>query len=221
MAVQISRSADLPRTVWYFADPMCSWCWGFMPVIEAIREQYRGRAKIALVPGGLRPGTQEPMSERMREEILHHWHTVHERTGQAFRFEGAMPEGFVYDTEPASRAVVAADGIAPEATFPMYKAVQSAFYAEGRDVTRPEVLTDVAGSLGLDQTNFRQAFESEEARAKTVAHFRHAREWGVRGFPTMILQGAGGYRLLSNGWQPLEELRLELEAWLCDDEETR
>ncbi len=125
-----------PPILWYFADPMCSWCWGFSPVIETLRDEYRERMKIALVLGGLRPGETAPMTAAGREEILHHWHQVHERTGQAFRFEDALPEGFVYDTEPASRAVVTMGGIDPALIFPLFKAIQSAFYAEGRDVTQ-------------------------------------------------------------------------------------
>lgn len=35
--------------LWYFADPMCSWCWGFSPVIEAVREACRPRLKISLI----------------------------------------------------------------------------------------------------------------------------------------------------------------------------
>jgi protein-disulfide isomerase-like protein with CxxC motif len=31
------------RVLWYFADPMCSWCWGFSPVIGAIKETYSER----------------------------------------------------------------------------------------------------------------------------------------------------------------------------------
>ena len=38
--------------LWYLADPMCSWCWGFTPAIEALRDEFRDRAKIALVLGG-------------------------------------------------------------------------------------------------------------------------------------------------------------------------
>jgi hypothetical protein len=75
--------------LWYFADPMCSWCWGFAPVIEQVREAFHERTKIALVLGGLRPGTTEPMSPQAREDILHHWRQVHELSGQDFRFDGA------------------------------------------------------------------------------------------------------------------------------------
>ena len=27
----------------YFADPMCSWCYGFAPVIAALAERFEGR----------------------------------------------------------------------------------------------------------------------------------------------------------------------------------
>ena len=95
------------RTLWYFADPMCSWCWGFSPVISVIKDVYADRLKVALLLGGLRPGTTEPMTAALREEILHHWQAVQRRTGQPFLFENAMPAGCVYDTEPPSRAEVA------------------------------------------------------------------------------------------------------------------
>ncbi len=108
------------KTLWYIADPMCSWCWGFTPVIEKIRNEYSGRLKLELLMGGLRPGTKEPMPATQRQEILHHWEAVNRMTGQPFRFEGALPEGFVYDTEPPSRGVVSTRLIAPEAVFPFF-----------------------------------------------------------------------------------------------------
>ncbi len=94
------------KTLWYIADPMCSWCWGFMPVIEKIRSEYNAGFKPELLLGGLRPGTKDPMSPAQRQEILHHWEAVHRMTCQPFRFEGALAEGFVYEPEPARRGVV-------------------------------------------------------------------------------------------------------------------
>jgi len=200
--------------LWYFADPMCSWCWGFSPVIETLRDEYRERMKIALVLGGLRTGETAPMTAAGREEILHHWHQVHQHTGQLFRFDGALPEGFVYDTEPASRAVVTIGGIEPTLIFPLFKAIQSAFYAEGRDVTQPGVLADLATGLGVDAAAFLSAFDSDAARAKTQAHFRQARQAGVRGFPALILQREAQLDPISNGCQPLETVRAALTACL-------
>lgn len=197
--------------LWYFADPMCSWCWGFTPVIETLRDEYRDRMKIALVLGGLRYETA-PISAAGREETLHHWRQVHTRTSQPFLFEGAQPEGFVYDTEPACRAVVTVGGIEPMLIFPLFKSIQNAFYAEGRDVTQPGVLAELAAGLGVDKDVFLQAFDSNAARARTQAHFKQARQAGVRGFPALILQQDTQLHPISNGCQPLEAVRAAIEA---------
>lgn len=202
-----------PPILWYFADPMCSWCWGFSPVIEAVRSQYHDRMKIALVLGGLRHETA-PMVAAQRDEILHHWHAVHERTGQPFHFDGALPDGFIYDTEPACRAVVTASGIDPAQIFAVFKAIQSAFYAEGRDVTRADVLADLTAALGIDVSRFLQTFDSDDARARTQAHFRQARIAGVKGFPTLILQQDSQLHPVSAGFQPLDIVRATLDRHL-------
>jgi putative protein-disulfide isomerase len=215
MSDHLPASTNAP-ILWYFADPMCSWCWGFSPVIEALREHYREQLKIALVLGGLRHETA-PMTAAQREEILHHWHAVHEQTGQPFRFEGALPDGFVYDTEPACRAVVTVGGIAPAHIFAMFKAIQSAFYAEGRDVTQPNVLDALAAGLGVDAAAFLGAFDSDDARARTQAHFRQACQAGVRGFPALILQQDAQLHLVSNGCQPLDTVRAAIDRWLLSE----
>ena len=199
--------------LWYFADPMCSWCWGFSPVIEALREAYHERMKIALVLGGLRHETT-PMTAAQRADILHHWHAVHERTGQPFRFEGALPDGFVYDTDPACRAVATMGGLDPARIFPLFHAIQSAFYAEGRDVTQPGVLAELAAGLGVDAAAFSRAFDSDEARARTQAHFRQARQAGVRGFPALILQQDAQLTPVSDGCQPLDTVRAAIDRCL-------
>lgn len=206
------------RILWYFADPMCSWCWGFAPVISAIKEIYSDRVKIALMLGGLRPGTTEPMTTKSREEILHHWQDVHRMTGQPFAFDGAMPEGFIYDTEPPSRAVIAVADINPEAIFLYFKSVQEAFYARGQNVTQPDTLADLAEQHNIEKTVFLDRFQSDEMQKKTQTHFQIARESGVRGFPTVVLQDGATGTLLTNGYRPFEELQPTIDQWLAQPE---
>ncbi len=208
---------DNPRLpiLWYVADPMCSWCWGFAPVIERIKAVYGERMKIALLLGGLRPGSTAPLSAQLRAEILHHWHEVQQRTGQSFTFEDALPEGFVYDTEPPARAVITVGAAEPGATFAYFKAVQSAFYTGRRDVTRADVLAGLAEPFGIDRALFLDRFESDDMRRRTQQHFRQSRELGVQGFPTAILQNAAGYALLTSGWRPFDELAPQIDEWLA------
>ena len=203
--------------LWYFADPMCSWCWGFTPTIERLRESARERTRIALVLGGLRPGTTDPMTAAGREDTLAHWRHVHARTGQPFLFDGALPEGFVYDTEPPSRAVVAVGGVDPALIFPFFKAIQQAFYADGRDVTQRDTLTAIAAGLGVDAATFQAAYDSETVRAGTLAHFRHARQAGVRGFPALILQQDAALHAISNGCEAFDDIDTTLKRYLGGD----
>ena len=202
------------KTLWYVADPMCSWCWGFSPIIERIRQEYGNGLRMELLLGGLRAGTKTPMPPQQREEILHHWHAVQRATGQPFSFEGAIPEGFIYDTEPANRAVVAASRISPDMLFPFFKTIQFAFYVNQQDVTRQEVLERLAIVAGLDARLFSQVFESEAVKESTLAHFRQARQWGVHGFPTVIGQKGENYVVLARSYCSFEDFRPKLDSWL-------
>lgn len=206
------------RVLWYFADPMCSWCWGFAPVISAIKDAYANRLKIVLILGGLRPGTTDPVTPKFREETLHHWQDVHCMTGQPFAFENAMPEGFVYDTEPPSRAVIAVADLNPDAIFPYFKSVQEAFYAKQQNVTQADTLTALAEQHHIETSKFLERFHSEDIMKKTRKHFEVTREAGVHGFPTVVLQRQSGGTLLTNGYRPFEELRPGIDAWLAGSE---
>lgn len=202
------------RILWYVADPMCSWCWGFSPVITSIKEKYKDKINISLLLGGLRPGTTAPISSDSRDEIFHHWREVHKRTNQPFMFDGALPEGFVYDTEPPSRAVLAVSEIKPEQTFDFFHALQEAFYANNQDITKEDVLINIATQFDVEPDDFKKHFQSDEIKNRTQAHFQSARQAGIQGFPTCVLQNKNEHKLLSNGYRELAALESEINAWL-------
>ena len=59
---------DGPHLI-YFADPMCSWCYGFSPVIDEIRRIYGNALPVRVVMGGLRPGNAKPMTPEARRDL--------------------------------------------------------------------------------------------------------------------------------------------------------
>lgn len=198
----------------YVMDPMCSWCWGFAPVAEALIAQAReAGVPTRLVPGGLRSGSSA-LDASTRRYILEHWQAVAEATGQAFRFEGAMPDGFVYDTEPACRALVAARELDAERVWPLLGLIQRAFYEQGTDVTRVPQLVELAEQAGFDRARFAEAFSSTDTRTATAADFSWVQDLGIAGFPTLLAERNGQLALLTNGYQPLERLQPLLGRWL-------
>jgi putative protein-disulfide isomerase len=200
----------------YFADPMCSWCYGFSPVIAALAERFEDRLPLDLVMGGLRAGNTVPMRDEDKEFIRSSWTRVGAATGQPFDLSFFAREGFVYDTEPACRAVVTARRLMPRMALPFMARVQQAFYAENRDMTSADEIAEVAEEAGFDRAGFGEAFTTPETRNETYRDFLTAEALGIRGFPTLIAGNEQrGYALLTNGYRPLDDLAEPLERWLA------
>jgi putative protein-disulfide isomerase len=198
----------------YFADPMCSWCYGFAPVISTLAERFEGRMELQLVMGGLRAGHAAPMRAEDKAYIREAWTRVATASGQPFDFAFLEREGFVYDTEPACRAVVTARRLQPRMALPFMARIQQAFYAESRDMTSAEEIAAVAGEAGFEAQEFGDAFLDADTRNETFRDFLAAQELGIGGFPTLIAGSEKkGYALVTNGYRPLEDVLEPLERW--------
>ena len=156
------------------------------------------------------------MTDAMKSEIRNHWEHVQNRTGQPFDFSFFDRQGFVYDTEPADRAIVVMRLLNPRVMLAYLNSVQRAFYAENRDVTSDAVLADIAAEHGLDRERFLLALGTEQARIATQQDFETARASGVTGFPTLYAGDTeSGYALVTTGYRPLDGLPEILEDWLA------
>ena len=166
--------------------------------------------------GGLRPGTEHPMTPQAAREIAGHWNHVHEAAGVPFDPSLVQREGFVYDTDPAARAVVVARREGQDVAVRYLAAAQRAFYAEARDVTSPEVLGDLAADLGLDRDRFLADWASEEAKQETWGDYGTSQRAGVTGFPTLVggPNEHGVYGVVTRGYAPAEQVLAILRDWI-------
>lgn len=206
---------ETPRLI-YFADPMCSWCYGFSPVIQQIRENFGRALPIQLVMGGLRPGTDTPTTDAAKAELKTHWGHVHEATG--LPFDGAVldREGFLYDTDPAARAVVRVRREDGEKALAFLRRLHHAFYAEGQNVTDPQVLADLAAEFGVDRQAFLADFDTDDLKHETWNDYAIAQKAGVTGFPTLVggPNEEGAYGVVNRGFQPADQVLSVLHQWL-------
>jgi putative protein-disulfide isomerase len=198
----------------YVMDPMCSWCWGFAPVVQALVAQAQAKGVGAdLVVGGLRQ-ERVAMDQAGRERTASYWRAVHEASGQPFNFEAGLPEGLVYDTEPACRALVAARSLDAKSAWTFAKMIQHAFYVDGRNVTLAPELVELAEAAGIPRVEFAERFDAQAVREATAADFDWARNLGIAGFPTLLAEHHGQLALLTNGYQPFNALSPLLSRWL-------
>ncbi len=199
----------------YILDPMCSWCWGFNPVMQQVLKQAQtAGVKVTLRVGGLRTGSQAFLDESKRAYILQHWRAVTEATGQPFNFSEALPSGFLYNTEPACRALVAARELDETRLFSFLDSLQQAFYQAAKDITQPSVLRDLAVQAGYDSEAFCLTFDAPDTQAATQAEFAWVSDLAVSGFPTLLAQSQQQYALITNGYQPYAALEPLLSRWI-------
>lgn len=199
----------------YVADPMCSWCWGFAPVLQRLHEDFD--LLVEVIVGGLRPGTgAEALDSGLRTYLQSTWTRIAQLTEQPFDFSPLEWEGWIYDTELPALAVVAARWLAPERELEMFMRLQRAFYAEAIDVTSEDAYPPLVESVGLDVDAFRARMSSEENRRVAWKDFERARALGVNGFPALFLIAGGSGTVLTAGYRPYRAvapvLRAALEA---------
>lgn len=201
----------------YIADPLCSWCYGFGPQLQALLAGLP-ETPLDIVVGGLRAYNTEILNPETRAAMLTHWRHVEEATGFPFNDQGISRPGFIYDTEPACRAVVTARKLAPQATLDVFHAIQHAFYAEGQEAVDGAVLAKIGSSvlqqagMAIDAEHFYATWADEETLAATRDEFIQTQRWGISGFPTLVLERDGKLDLVTSGFARTEVLVERMQA---------
>ena len=188
----------------FVVDPMCSWCWGFHPVIEKLRKEYKDNYKFSLVVGGLRTKGQMLWNEESRKYLSHHWDTVAKKTGQPFLPNILNKTHFEYDTYPACKAVVTVRELwGNEEAFKYLSKIQYAFYAEGRNITEEETLRIY---VMQDKELFSNFYQSPRAETLMQNDFSKARAMGANAFPSIVKIDEDGHMVCKKGYQTIEEI---------------
>ena len=197
----------MKREMIFVLDPMCSWCWGFAPVIEEIRKTFSERYHISLVVGGLRTKGEMVWDDASTAYLKQHWQEVAARTGQPFDETLFFKKEFEYDTYPACKAVVTVrELLGEDAAFAYLHTIQHAFYAQGIDITKPRLLYGYYEQLFGNSSKF--AFMYGTERMETLMHhdFAKARSMGANAFPSIVIVDEDGHMVCQKGYRSFEEI---------------
>ena len=186
----------------YIYDPLCGWCYGAKPLIEAAR----GILPVVAHGGGMMTGAhRRPVTAQLRDYVMPHDQRIAELTGQPFGeayFEGLLRDTTaVFDSEPPTGAILAAEQVAGRG-LELLGRLQTAHYVEGRRIADENVLLALAADIGLDAEAFKAAFIAA-LDGLTQAHFKDSRALlarvGGQGFPTAVLEQSGRYQVIDLG----------------------
>lgn len=188
----------------FIIDPMCSWCWGFHPIIETLRKEHSDLYTFSVIVGGLRTKGQMPWTDESKTYLKKNWNAVHQGTGQPFNPKLLNLSHFDYDTYPACKAIVTVRELfGVDAAFNYLTAIQSAFYADGVDITSLDTLTTY---VTQNQETFSAFYQSDRAELLMQHDFGKARSMGVNAFPSTIKIDADGHMICFSGYSSLKEI---------------
>jgi len=129
-------------TLFYIYDPMCSWCYGFKPVLELVTDELKDKLIIKYLLGGLAADTDTVMPEQQQQKIQANWQRI-EKTipGIKFNYDFWTHCSPRRSTYPACRAVIAARKQHAKYEKHMINAIQQAYYTDALNPSDYAVLT--------------------------------------------------------------------------------
>ena len=198
---QAISNQDKPLKLVYFTDPICSSCWGIEPQLRKLKLEYGNILDIEYHMGGLLPdwsynsgGISKP------SDVAYHWDEV------SIYYD--MPiDGDVWledplnSSYPPSIAFKAAEIQDKDKAVNFLRILREMVFLKKKNITRWEYIAMAAKEAGLDVVKLKTDFEGS-AQKLFEADLKLARDYSVRGFPTIFIQNKSGERETIYGTTP-------------------
>lgn len=175
--------------LYYIHDPMCSWCWGFKPVLESLTLSLPASVKIEYLLGGLAADTDKQMPVEMQNSIKDNWKRIQQTIpGISFNYDFWTKCTPKRSTYPSCRAVIAAKNQHPDKDIEMIAAIQRAYYLHAKNTSDYSVLYDLADEINLDMNKFKLDIQSESTNNILIQQISLSRKIGADSFPSLYLK---------------------------------
>lgn len=199
-------ATEKPVSAIYFTDPICSSCWGIEPQLRKLKLEYGDRIEIHYHMGGLLPdwsynsgGISKPA------DVARHWDEVsvyYEMPidGDVW-LEDPLPSSY-----PPSIAFKAAQMQDHLKALTFLRLVREMVFLQKKNIARWDYLEQAARMAALNPAQMKKDCEGA-AKALFEEDLKLAREWGVRGFPSILFSNAGNHRQWVYGSKPYATYR--------------
>ena len=195
-----------------FADPVCTWCWGSVPVLRALEYRLGKNVEIEYVMCGMIEDIRSFVNRRLQiggdtalsnrnmmkawlEASVVHGMPVEEHGFHLFSAEhpSTFPQNIAY---VAAKLCCADEGGDLARANRYLRRVQQATALEAMQTSRVEVLADLAAVEGFDPEEFAQTMGSDAAKKAFADDRERARHYDVKEFPTFLLEYGGRESIL-------------------------
>ncbi len=203
----------------HISDVFCPWCYGFAPVFAALRKDFP-QFPVRLLFGSLveEPVTVAGMKEHsptIRDFFLRLEKTTGRPTEAFIRLLDANSSIRLHSPE-SNRLLLAMRRLAPQTALEQMEALQTALYAEGKDILNRDTLKVLLPELGIDPESCFALLEDpaleREASEEVETALEILDEFPV--YPSLFLENGTERIPLTRGYAPYSTVRARLDAVL-------
>lgn len=185
------KTPHKPLQITVYQDVLCAWCYLADLRLEGLRQEFGETVRWSVRPYPLRVHDVLP-TERETRGLVEEVQRAQREADPTARLlstdlwlGGDPPRTSV----PALAALEAARLQGPQARAFLARSMQRAALEQGVNVSRTDVVFELASRVGLAMNEFSAAFRSEETRRLILDEHRDATHRGVRGVPTLVIGG--------------------------------
>ncbi|MFA5244425.1 MAG: ClpXP adapter SpxH family protein [Pedobacter sp.] len=202
--------AEKPVKILYFTDPICSSCWGIEPQLRKLKLEYGNNIEIDYHMGGLLPdwsynsgGIGKPA------DVAHHWDEVSSYYDMPIDGDVWL-EDPLDSSYPPSIAFKAAQLQDKDKALLFMRELREMVFLKKKNIAKPANILLAAEHAGLNPEQLEQDMK-DRGKELFEDDLRLARQFGVRGFPTMFFLNDSGERELVYGSRPYAEYEHAIE----------
>jgi predicted DsbA family dithiol-disulfide isomerase len=167
-----------------WSDYVCPFCYLELPLLDQLKAHYGERLIVTWHAFELRPDpvpTLIPDSHYLRSTWARAVYPMAEERGLTLRLPPVQPR--------SRRALEVVEHARQVGQFEaMHRGLFKAFFEEGRDIGRDDILLDIANLQGIDTVELEAALEENRYTQPVLDDERLAQALGITAVPTLLLR---------------------------------
>ena len=191
-------------------DPLCSWCWGMTPAVDAVRAQRPAGIELDLILGGINLDSTQVVGSYGRRLMQKLWKEVADTTGQTPA--ALQAEDYIHNSLPVCLAVEAVRQILGFPPFDFLHDLQRRFFTLGENITDSSWLRSVVQDHGLDVMAFDRLMIDPSTPARVQFQFGMAHAFGTHALPSVLVRRGAQTHLLAGGYIDADGLMALINA---------
>ncbi len=199
---------DKPTIIYVF-DPMCGWCYGFSKVMDRFVVEYKDSFDFEIISGGMVVGEREGPIGDFADYVLTAYKRAEEysgiKFGEPYLAQLRTKKLWTSSVTP-SIAIETFKTFNPTYSIEFASAVQRAHFLEGKDLRKDDVYIPLIEKYGINTKAFTSKMHTDEMKLAAERGFKQSSDFGVTGFPCVIIHVNGKYYALTRGFTDYESL---------------